>query len=206
MTTAPPQYSPDGRWWWDGTQWLPAQPQGYGYAPYPYAQPQPTDGKAIASLVTGIVWFWGLGSIAAVILGHLSRSEAKNQNRNPSGMALAGLILGYVGIVGAILLVSLVLVGTGKVDSVSNSGSARVVVGGDLGFQLRELAKAEEAYFTDNGSYTQDTTALQDYGWYGGLAFVVNADETSYCLQGTDGGAALFLSSDGDGVTEKPCT
>jgi hypothetical protein len=24
QATAPPQLSPDGHWWWDGTQWLPA--------------------------------------------------------------------------------------------------------------------------------------------------------------------------------------
>jgi hypothetical protein len=23
--TAPPQYSPDGRWWWDGARWVPTQ-------------------------------------------------------------------------------------------------------------------------------------------------------------------------------------
>ena len=23
--TAPPQYSPDGQWWWNGNQWVPAQ-------------------------------------------------------------------------------------------------------------------------------------------------------------------------------------
>jgi hypothetical protein len=26
--TAPPQYSPDGAWWWNGTQWVPARPEG----------------------------------------------------------------------------------------------------------------------------------------------------------------------------------
>lgn len=23
--TAPPQYSPDGQWWWNGNQWVPVQ-------------------------------------------------------------------------------------------------------------------------------------------------------------------------------------
>lgn len=26
--TAPPQYSPDGRWWWDGSQWVPVPRPG----------------------------------------------------------------------------------------------------------------------------------------------------------------------------------
>ncbi len=26
-TPAPPQYSQDGRWWWDGRQWISVQPQ-----------------------------------------------------------------------------------------------------------------------------------------------------------------------------------
>ena len=30
---APPQYSPDGRWWWSGTAWLPAPPLPPGYPP-----------------------------------------------------------------------------------------------------------------------------------------------------------------------------
>ena len=203
MTTAPPQYSPDGRWWWDGTQWVPAQPQGYGYQPHPYGQPQPTDGKAIASLVCGIVWVWGLGSIAAVILGHLSRSEAKKQNRPASGMALAGLILGYVGIVGAICLISAFAIGFGT--TVESVGSAQILTAGDVRSELRELSKAEEAYFTDNNSYTQDRSALSTYGYSGGSAFIYNANETSYCLQAVEGTTPLYLSSNGKGITETPC-
>ena len=26
--SAPPQLSPDGHWWWDGHQWIPAEGQG----------------------------------------------------------------------------------------------------------------------------------------------------------------------------------
>ena len=32
---------------------------------------------AITSLVLGILWFWGLGSLVAVILGHLARAQIK---------------------------------------------------------------------------------------------------------------------------------
>lgn len=30
---APPQYSPDGRWWWNGANWLPAPPPPAGGSP-----------------------------------------------------------------------------------------------------------------------------------------------------------------------------
>jgi uncharacterized RDD family membrane protein YckC len=31
--TTPPQYSPDGRWWWSGSAWLPAPPPPVGSLP-----------------------------------------------------------------------------------------------------------------------------------------------------------------------------
>lgn len=48
----PPRYSPDGRWWWDGTQWVPVPAQVAGDAPavaeappgdQPSEQPQPRE-------------------------------------------------------------------------------------------------------------------------------------------------------------------
>jgi Flp pilus assembly pilin Flp len=76
-----------------------------------------TSGLAIASLVCGILGFFsaGLMGIPAVILGHISRSQIK---KNPAlqggGLALAGLITGYVsficifiGIVGISVLIAL---------------------------------------------------------------------------------------------------
>ncbi|HVC03123.1 MAG TPA: RDD family protein [Candidatus Acidoferrales bacterium] len=33
---APPQYSPDGRWWWNGATWLPAPPSPVGSFPQPW--------------------------------------------------------------------------------------------------------------------------------------------------------------------------
>jgi hypothetical protein len=81
------------------------------YAPAHRPQPTATTPLSIAALVTGIggiVFGWafvGVPSIAAVVLGHLAL------RREPEGrrLALPGLILGYVGIAGAVLLVVLIL-------------------------------------------------------------------------------------------------
>lgn len=60
-----------------------------------------TSGKALGSLITGI---FGLllfpAAIAAIILGHISRSEIRKSNGRlqGAGMALTGLIFGYAGI------------------------------------------------------------------------------------------------------------
>src|SRR5215469_1977646 len=62
--------------------------------------PTSTSGKAIASLILGFFSFLIPSAIAAIILGHVSRSEIrKSQGRlQGDGIALAGLIMGYMGI------------------------------------------------------------------------------------------------------------
>jgi hypothetical protein len=75
---------------------------------------------AVASLICGITtWFFipFLGAIAAVITGHLAKKEIRESNGmlTGDGMAVAGLILGYIqlglillGIVGlAVFLIAL---------------------------------------------------------------------------------------------------
>jgi hypothetical protein len=69
-------------------------------APTPTTDQPERNGKALASLVTGILGVICLPtSIAAVILGHMSRSEIRKSRgrQKGKGMALAGLILGYFG-------------------------------------------------------------------------------------------------------------
>lgn len=63
----------------------------------------PTSGKAIASLICGILGFVILpiiSAIPAIVLGHLSLSEIKRSagRIKGQGMAIAGLVLGYLGI------------------------------------------------------------------------------------------------------------
>jgi hypothetical protein len=50
---------------------------------------------AVVSLATAVT---GFGSVAAVITGHISLAQLKKTNESGRGIALTGMILGYVGI------------------------------------------------------------------------------------------------------------
>ena len=83
----------------------------YGQPAY-YGLPPEPKGLSIASLCCGIATFVGLGffllpQLAAVILGHMALK------REPSGrgMAIAGLVMGYVGIALTVLIFVLIAVG-----------------------------------------------------------------------------------------------
>jgi hypothetical protein len=80
------------------------QPQ---YAPSP-----PTNTLAIVSLVSAILsWFLFpiIGAVVAVITGHMARSEIRNSfgAQSGDGLAIAGLIVGYVNL--AIYCISLLI-------------------------------------------------------------------------------------------------
>ena len=81
----------------------PYQPGGYPPAVQRIAVQAPlTSGMATASLVLGILgvlggWcLFGLPCILAVILGHVGLRETRDGTRSGHGMAVAGLVLGYV--------------------------------------------------------------------------------------------------------------
>jgi hypothetical protein len=113
--------------WWqasDGNWYPPNSQPGYGPGPMPMPGPMPgagygwvqqgygmgqrTNGLAIASMVLGILWVYWLGSILAVIFGHVALSQIKRQNQGGRGMAIAGLVLGYIGI--AVLVLGIIAV------------------------------------------------------------------------------------------------
>jgi type IV pilus assembly protein PilA len=62
--------------------------------------PPETDKKAIASLICGLLSFIFPAAIAAIILGHISRSEIRKSGGRltGSGLALTGLVFGYLGV------------------------------------------------------------------------------------------------------------
>jgi len=65
------------------------------------AGPAQTSGKAIASLVCGLLFFVPFAFVAAVIFGHLGLSEIRKSagRLKGDGLAMAGLVLGYMWIV-----------------------------------------------------------------------------------------------------------
>jgi MFS family permease len=90
---------------------------GGGYYPYP-ATVQKTNGLAIASLVVSIVGavmlvcygIGGLISIVGAILGHVARRQIRERQEGGDGMALAGVIVGWIVTAIAALVVAVVVV------------------------------------------------------------------------------------------------
>ncbi len=71
---------------------------------------RPTSTTAVISLVSGILgWTFlpFLGSIVAIITGHMARAEIRRSNGEVQGdgMAIAGLVLGWLSVALAILSV-----------------------------------------------------------------------------------------------------
>ena len=103
---APPQYAPPP------PGYGPA-PQGYGYG-YGYGQPQTTNALAIVSLCLGISGFMcGITWIAALITGYIAKGniDSSGGREGGRGLAIAGIVLGWVGValmVGFIVLVIVV--------------------------------------------------------------------------------------------------
>lgn len=67
-----------------------------------HAPPPRTSALAVASLVAGLLSWVGfvfIGAVVAVLCGHLARSEIRSappQTLAGDGMAVAGLVLGYL--------------------------------------------------------------------------------------------------------------
>ncbi|MDQ1113541.1 putative membrane protein [Microbacterium testaceum] len=80
----------------------------YGYGGG-YAAPARTNVLAIVSLVASLVGFVLIlpvvGSIAGVIMGHISLKQIKERGERGRGMALAGVIIGYVTLLFVILFI-----------------------------------------------------------------------------------------------------
>lgn len=73
----------------------------------PYRQ---TSSLAVVSLIMGIVgWtvFPFLGSLIAIVTGHMARAEIRRQPQalEGDGLAVAGLVLGWLAVIGSILVV-----------------------------------------------------------------------------------------------------
>lgn len=96
----------------------PQQP-GYGVPPAwpgaypPHGQPayvvqRSTNGFAVASMVLGILWIYWIGSVLALVFGLVARQQIKQRGEAGDGMAIAGIVLGSIGL--ALLVVPVLVV------------------------------------------------------------------------------------------------
>ncbi len=73
----------------------------------------PTNGMAVASLIFGILgWVMipVLAPLLAIIFGHMARGQIRNSGERGGGMAVAGLVLGYINLIFALIGLLIILV------------------------------------------------------------------------------------------------
>jgi Domain of unknown function (DUF4190) len=113
-------------------QYPPPPPQPYsGFAPPPTG---PKNGLGVAALVVAIIALFSvvggvLLGVVAIILGFLGLGRARRGEATNGGVAVAGIVLGLVSIIEAIVVIALAVWGFDKVggtdyiDCVSKAGN-----------------------------------------------------------------------------------
>ena len=81
----------------------------------PAGPPRPpgTNALAITALICGIAQFFGLwllATIPAVVCGHLARRQIRRTGEQGAGMAMAGLVLGWVGVALTVVFVAVIAI------------------------------------------------------------------------------------------------
>jgi len=88
-------------------------------APITPAVPPKNNGFAVVSLSMGIIWYFWIGSILALIFGYIAKRQidASQGQQKGRGFAVAGIVLGWVGVGILALVIFLMIV------KASSSGS-----------------------------------------------------------------------------------
>ncbi|SEM90694.1 DUF4190 domain-containing protein [Cryobacterium sp. TMT1-3] len=88
-----------------GIQAAPAYGQPAAYGQNPYGQQNAQDKYNVLAIISLVSAFFV--SLVAVITGHMAMSQIKKTGEKGYGLALWGLILGYLGIVSGIIFVGI---------------------------------------------------------------------------------------------------
>jgi len=72
---------------------------------------QRTNSMAVASMVCGLcqIFFLFVAGIPAIIFGHIARRQIRETGEAGDGMALAGLIMGYIGVLAPLAVIIAVI-------------------------------------------------------------------------------------------------
>jgi hypothetical protein len=125
---------PPGPGWWlasDGRYYPPEQapasaapppPPLTGYTAYaPMVQATSANGLAIASMVLGILWIYWVGSILALVFGYIAKGQIDRSAGRQSGrgMAIAGIVLGWIGVAVLALVIVLAIAFADDIDRIN---------------------------------------------------------------------------------------
>lgn len=135
----------------------PAVGSGVGYT-----SASETSGKAVASLICGILFFFFPTAIAAIVLGHLGLSEIRKSagRLRGHGMAVAGLVLGYSGVLFIPMILIIAAIAIPNLLRARMAANEALAIG-----SLRTITTAAVKYKAtyDNG-YPPTLQALGDDG------------------------------------------
>jgi len=153
--------------------------------------PRQTSGKAIASLVFGLFIFFFPFSIAAVILGHLSLSESRKSSGRLAGdsVAMAGLVLGYIGVasVPILLLAAIAIPNLLRARMAANESAAvqsvRIINTAEISYAAEHPAAGYTCALSDLGHISSDLRSGQKTGY---------RFELSGCTAGDNGAIGTY--------------
>jgi hypothetical protein len=133
---------------------------GQSLVPEPPSAPAApeTSGKAIASLISGILFFIFPAALAAIVLGHISLSEIRKSagRLRGEGMAITGLVLGYLGVLIIPMMLMIAAIAIPHLLRARQAANEASAVGA-----LVMINTAEAVYFTKYGNgYAPNLGAL----------------------------------------------
>jgi hypothetical protein len=131
-----------------------------------------------------------LTPIPAIVCGHKSRKKSKQSNTSPSGMALAGLITGYLGLI-PLIIGSIFILGAIAAPNLSKMRKdARVT---ECHAQLRQIDGSKEMWATQERRPDGDTPSERQLGLYfkDGMPSCPGGGSYSIAPVGTDASCSI---------------
>ncbi len=171
-------------------KWCRSDLTGGATAAEPGAKPE-TSGMAVASLVCGILFLFLPAAIAAIVLGHLAQSDIKKSRGRKSGggMALTGLVLGYIGVAAIPMILIIAAIAIPNLLRARITANEVTAVGG-----MRSINTAIVAYVDSRRSLPEDLAALGPEGADLIDAVLANGQKSGYIF------SYILLDNDADGT------